>query len=184
MVLEKFLLDKYQLLPPPVGTRKRMLRLIDDLNGGEKDISLQRIYKDVDHLYDACIRPVAICQQGCSHCCYVPVEVSQLEARYIAQETNIPMIELREIKTREPAREPCPFLKNNQCSIYQYRPLACRMFATLDDVKYCESGNIPHAIVSTQSTSITEYLMGLFTHVSLSMKGATYADIREWFPPE
>ncbi len=184
MDLEKFVLGKYQLLPPPVGTRKRMLRLIDELNSGEKDISLQRIYKDVDHFYNACIKPVAICQQGCSHCCYVPVEVTQLEARYIAQETNIPMIELQEIKTRAPTKESCPFLRDNQCSIYQYRPLACRMFAALDDVKYCIAGNIPHVIVNTQSTNITEHLMGLFTHVSLSMKGAPYADIREWFPPE
>ncbi len=173
--------SRYQLLPPSIGTKKRIQRLVDELNSPTGDLSVERIYKDVDHFYNDCIKPIAVCKQGCSHCCYVPVEVTQLEARYIEEKTKHKMIELSENKTRQPAHEPCPFLKDNQCSIYPYRPLACRMFATLDDVLYCEAGNVPHIIVTTSSSGMSEYLVGLFTYVSQDMDGATYADIREWF---
>jgi len=37
--------------------------------------------------------------------------------------------------------EKCPFLsKNRECSIYYCRPFHCRTFHTLDDPKYCKTG--------------------------------------------
>lgn len=39
--------SRYQLLPPSIGTTKRIQRLVDELNNPTGDLSVERIYKDV-----------------------------------------------------------------------------------------------------------------------------------------
>ncbi|HEQ3599484.1 TPA: YkgJ family cysteine cluster protein [Vibrio harveyi] len=164
----------------PIGIQRRFKRLMDDLDGS-KDVELSRIYKDVDFYYSKAVAPYAACKKGCSFCCYVPVEVTQVEARYIASETGANLIELTENKTKTRDGSPCPFLKNGVFSIYRVRPLACRVFASLDSADNCADGNKHHWINNIDSYPPTKMIGKLLVYASIEMDGATYADIREWF---
>lgn len=88
------------------------------------------------------------CQRGCSFCCYVHVDLTILElarAVRLAQERFTPE-QLDALKSRaqvsaEGARgktvlsypvQPCAFLVDGECSVYDARPLACRAEHALD----------------------------------------------------
>ncbi|MCG6202752.1 YkgJ family cysteine cluster protein [Psychromonas antarctica] len=63
------------------------------------------------------------CKKGCSYCCEIRVDVSELE---------LSLIKLKAKKAYNNAKkdlligEPCPFLHNGSCSIYEVRPFVCR----------------------------------------------------------
>lgn len=85
--------------------------------------------------------PIA-CGKGCSHCCNIWVSATAPEVIYIAK--RLPALvhdRVREANefTKTFSHEqrpfhpnPCPMLQNNECSIYQYRPLFCRLAASGD----------------------------------------------------
>ena len=63
------------------------------------------------------------CKSGCSHCCNIQVDVSDLEMLIIKKNAK------KQIKKAAKGRvigEPCPFLIDNKCSIYEFRPFVCR----------------------------------------------------------
>ncbi len=72
------------------------------------------------------------CQKGCSHCCKKgDYPVSELELVYIMRgyaqlENDLKIIVQKNIDTIEKGSV-CPFLINNCCSIYKYRPIICRV---------------------------------------------------------
>ena len=86
--------------------------------------------------------PYICCKEGCSHCCESgEYPISQLEFMYLnIGMTTLPVLELDEInakikqlKARKaefnqegPFYHECPFLKNNKCSLYDFRSLICR----------------------------------------------------------
>jgi Fe-S-cluster containining protein len=90
------------------------------------------------------------CRAGCSFCCRSPrVEASppevfalaaRLDAMPAAQREAIHM-RIRDaddrtrglnVAQRMAARVPCPLLENEQCSVYEVRPLSCRAAVSLD----------------------------------------------------
>jgi Fe-S-cluster containining protein len=74
------------------------------------------------------------CKKGCTHCCHIPVSISELEIDYITKQTKI----RRSKKSPAVSGSPCPFLKKGSCSIYKVRPFFCRRHVTLDDTsKWC-----------------------------------------------
>ncbi|MGD1336120.1 YkgJ family cysteine cluster protein [Vibrio harveyi] len=165
----------------PIGAQKRMKRLMDYINTSDT-ITLNRIYKDVDAFQNKCVVPVASCSKGCCACCHVPVEVTRIEAQFIAKSAHIPMNDLTSNKTREPDGTPCPLLKNGICSVYEYRPLACRVFASFDNPLNCLDGKKAHVINTVASYAPIEYIAGMLAFVSREEnEQAFYADIREWF---
>lgn len=73
------------------------------------------------------------CSRGCAHCCHIAVVVHEQEAAMIGEEIGR--------APKRPAKywrdgdidkfdasyaNPCTFLVDNECSIYEHRPLACR----------------------------------------------------------
>jgi Fe-S-cluster containining protein len=93
---------------------------------------------------DARVRPVA-CRAGCAYCCYARVSVLPSEALNIAsfiatefkQDAQKAVLErIRSysdvlstlpVEGRMSNVMQCPFLLDNRCSIYEVRPLPCRM---------------------------------------------------------
>ena len=119
------------------------------------------------------------CRAGCSFCCHAPVAITIPEAILIANtlaaecddEELAPVREKVERahqaraglvgKRRNQVRHPCPMLDDEgACSIYEFRPLNCRGWNSLD-VSRCESSfddpsrGVPIPIDGVQRT-ITE----------------------------
>jgi Fe-S-cluster containining protein len=63
------------------------------------------------------------CKKGCSYCCEIRVDVSKIELSLIKSKAR----KAYNNATQDLViGEPCPFLKNNSCSIYEVRPFLCR----------------------------------------------------------
>jgi Fe-S-cluster containining protein len=85
--------------------------------------------------------PIA-CGKGCSHCCNIWVSATAPEVLYIAKRLSAQATDrVREAneftKAFSHEQRPfhpnaCPLLQNNECSIYQHRPLFCRLAASAD----------------------------------------------------
>lgn len=96
------------------------------------------------------------CRAGCAHCCHQPATAFPFEALHIAQSLQkhlspkdletlreslrkrVAGLTNRSVRQSIQDKSPCPFLKNSRCSIYNERPLTCRMAHSLA-VKRCEA---------------------------------------------
>jgi uncharacterized protein len=135
--------------------------------------------------------PHVSCKAGCSACCRrIPVEITDLEARHISQVTGIPMATLppgRHIG-KDFINQPCTFLVDDRCSIYEHRPYHCRSLASVDrDALTCTDLNIdltiqkdPRAVAVVMSKA--EHLDPLYQHI-VGGNRVVRADIRSFFPP-
>lgn len=90
------------------------------------------------------------CKKGCSFCCNIPVTATPIEAKVIAEyckrnNIKIPRAYLEEQLKVSPEELPlspvrkCTFLKDNECSIYDARPIACRNHFVVSDPKHCDT---------------------------------------------
>lgn len=100
------------------------------------------------------------CKRGCSFCCKMNVTISEYEAiaigdycrkngigidkAYLSRQLAYPPLEI----PCSPVSA-CVFLKAGECSIYKVRPLACRLYNSVDDPAYCDvEKNSNHVIAS------------------------------------
>ena len=72
------------------------------------------------------------CKKGCAHCCKKgDYPTSELELRYLmegyAKLDNTIKIEIQNNLKNVKKGGECPFLINDCCSVYQYRPIICRV---------------------------------------------------------
>jgi len=151
-------------------------------------VRIRKVYALLDELTAFNEGHVA-CRKGCAHCCHVPVAVPQVEAEMIGM-----AIGRRPKKVAGHRDEghyasqaygyhtPCPFLKDNQCSIYEHRPLACRKLVNADiDDLLCQLIEPPGPPVPY--LDYMEFEFALFA-LSADKNGVKSADIREYFPPK
>ncbi len=121
-------------------------------------LCVKKIYAFVDWLTSASgLDKASVCTKGCHHCCYLDVDVSLLEAAYIARNTPYTQV-MRESRIRKgyhQGRQYCGFLDRGTgtCSIYEFRPLACRSFFAFDDPELCDKdeGAAEHAIFNVKA---------------------------------
>lgn len=151
-----------------------------------KVFKLQQIMSDVREF----TTPHVPCQKGCSNCCYIRVEVSQVEADAIGQRIGRAAVQLKPThrmpeKTTFNKSTPCTFLKDGLCSIYDVRPLSCRNAVNLDvDNLLCSFENLDLAN-ARDPRAVGIHYMGMgpiqFAYNRVSA-GAVFGDIRDFFP--
>lgn len=147
--------------------------------GMGKHTVIREIYKIVDEV-GSMLSPFTVCSKGCSHCCRIPVLLTDVEATYISRNTaNKAAIEHFRPVSQATNGDPCPLLTgNNDCSVYEYRPLACRAFATFDNPSLCESREVEHVTYGVQSNLLFKKCREWI--IELNQKGGA-ADIRSYF---
>lgn len=132
----------------------------------------------------------------------MPVAVSRAEASYLAKVSNrrlrespvdaVHMAQELDALDRTPGTKhdptapwqrhkgvPCPFLQDNSCSNWTHRPLACRMYFSLDkDNLLCQPTDA--GVVSDVPLLNVTARTGIYWMVLGTNQEA--ADIRDWFP--
>lgn len=71
-------------------------------------------------------RPYLTCHSGCSSCCKVPRTVLPIEAEYIKNHVKLDSLSYAKVLANAENSDNCPFLIDDLCSIYKYRPIICR----------------------------------------------------------
>lgn len=128
------------------------------------------------------------CRPGCSNCCYLPIEVSLLEAIPIYRElvrrgrwTPAFTKSLREHSEKTtllaPAiwlltRIPCPLLVDDRCSVYGIRPFHCRTMWATGDPFYCNGQNFGP---QTSIVPKDEFMGDFMAYVEMASKQAGVA---------
>lgn len=145
------------------------------------------------------------CKVGCSHCCYISVSVSQAEADAIADFTgrkrqarpegaqtlleHLKESEEKGVSERrrrvddDMAGRPCPFLGDDErCSVYEVRPLACRLhYSVSDDEGPCRLSGSDGGRTGAEVLYLNT--LARRAHDAKVLGGhQVVADIREWFP--
>ena len=149
-----------------------------------RDIKLKEVLNTADRIMDHA-QKFAACRMGCGHCCYVSVSITDFEAKWIGERLNIkpaPIKQsIRRSLTKVSGKTPCVFLKDNSCSIYEFRPLTCRIHMNFDiDNYWClhENVNRPEAAIPKPTiTALTEAY-----HLLGENLKPIVADIRDFFP--
>jgi Fe-S-cluster containining protein len=162
--------------------------------------------------YNETIKDSSVCSKGCGYCCYIPVGITYIEARYINDinavnknqkikinnEKQEPDIALRKYEEGEYYGK-CPFLNDkNECDIYNARPFVCRTFHTTDDSSFCKREfnailenkkailENPEKFTHSTIHENCDYILRLLHDIILisNQKYGNYflKDIREFFP--
>jgi uncharacterized protein len=146
-------------------------------------VRLQEVLSTADQIFDFAGK-FAACARGCGHCCHVSVPITAMEAKWMGERLNIQPMEVKQ-SIRHDLSEfgthtPCPFLANGECSIYEVRPLTCRMHMNFDrDNYWClhENWQKPDAEIPRPTI---QPLIDAYHQVTANER--VMADIRDFFP--
>ena len=121
--------------------------------------TIKEVYKAIDNYFDnapAENKKEIQCKAGCTHCCFIDVDISEDEAAIILNYCNENGIEIdKEYLEKQAAvgrkkyteLSRCVFLKDDMCSVYPVRPIACRKHWVKTDPSLCDfSNNIVHRV--------------------------------------
>jgi Fe-S-cluster containining protein len=143
---------------------------------------LGTIYALVDEL-GAAAKTFVACKNECAACCHMNVMISAIEAKQIEAKTGRTRVALpasRPHHLAEFSGQPCPFLKDSSCSIYEVRPFACRKHVSFDTTNYwCQ----PERSHQKELPMIRfDGAEEAFFNVTGRMTGGVFGDIRDFFP--
>jgi hypothetical protein len=146
--------------------------------------ALAEIYDYLDRYY-AYSDGLVACKKGCSYCCHMPVVVSQVEAEYIAKQTGIKAATIQPKNPEDIVEwvdrdKPCPFLRNDMCSIYAFRPMNCRTHVSFENSNEKCHFDSKSKIAMTDRDSSFPGVMQAFRGLLLKC-GPVSGDIRDYF---
>lgn len=178
-------LDRFFASVPP-DLKARIISLPGRIAAMNTRIALKlKVVLDAADEISAHAGQYAACARGCGHCCHVHVPIADFEAQFIADRIGARPVALQRSvphhRMEYSAATPCPFLKESECSIYEARPLTCRMHLNFDvDAHWClhENWNKPDAAIPRPD--ITP-LMEAY-HALAGRSRPLVADIRDFFP--
>lgn len=97
-----------------------------------------RLLKIADR-FNAAIAPLAACRPRCAHCCHMPTMIYAHEAERLAAASGRKMahpalkrFDIALFDSQKYYRQPCPFLRDSLCTVYEARPVICRLHHSLN----------------------------------------------------
>ena len=132
------------------------------------------------------IQKISVCKHGCSLGCKLNVDISEIEADYINDKLEAIKPDLAVKLSYSKGFDSgsfCPFHDHDtkSCNIYEFRPVVCQMFASVDSPTFCETPDIPHEITTLYSSKPVVKMLSMVDDVGGKDGLPKYADIREWF---
>lgn len=126
------------------------------------------------------------CSRGCSACCHIAVNLSAIEADLIGEAIGVKPQRVQGHSDPQGIQDeyfgkPCSFLKGDECSIYEHRPLECRLHASIGHSPFFCSTDVPPSESVVPTVSVSPF------HAAYAMRlidRRLLADIREFFPNE
>ena len=134
------------------GYRMAQSYLDEELSPVQMGEAIRALYSAMDELLEAFLhrtseegQPVS-CKKGCAWCCYQEVFAITHEFLYLNEYVHKSLSEADQNAVLEKAREKvkismnksveeqlkirsaCPFLKSDNCMVYEVRPMACRIY--------------------------------------------------------
>ena len=112
--------------------------------------TIKEVYKAIDNFFNAAPeenKKEIKCKTGCTACCFIDVAVSADEAAAIinycrenAIEIDKEYLEKQDVVGRKSYSDlsRCVFLKDDLCSVYPVRPIACRKHWVKTDPSLCD----------------------------------------------
>jgi uncharacterized protein len=162
---------------------------------------IEAMWQMADEL-GAIAAPHAACRKGCSHCCHISVLISGQEAELIGEKIGVKPAKVkgntgpRDIEAGY--HNPCPFLKDGACSIYESRPFVCRKLINIDtDALLCElvgrSSEVPYMNLNDYEDALVRVTIKRRTELKRHKRTGKWVsstvltrpdigDIREFFP--
>lgn len=169
-------------IPPELSRREDAIARNLALENAAPRSKLRKIYQLIDE-FSNLSTPFVACTKGCSSCCHMNVAIWKVEADYIGMHTG--RSPARVVTTRGPRLEefigkPCPFLSQDTCTIYEFRPYVCRKHVSFDTTPYwCEPSRALCVELPLAGFSEIDVALGTLTgKPSLDI----FADIRDFFP--
>ena len=121
-----------------VGTVTRELQQVGTEATGIEE-KRRKVIKIADRMVKA-LRPHVACEPGCTACCHMNTLIYEHEAKRLAEVSGRKMTTLpyrpMDVVLAEGNKynfQPCPFLVKSRCSVYEDRPLVCRVHHSLSD---------------------------------------------------
>lgn len=169
-------------VPKFLKRRFKLIQFIHNLFYKKKPFkSIELIYKFLDKYNRDYISTFTVCRgKGCSYCCENEVWISTLEAAYISLKTGIEYNKGTDFTTYH--RDKCPFLKDDACSIYPYRPFNCRVLHAVESPEKCkndESQLVYGLMISGYNND--RYLICFYNAIQGFNNDLPYRDIRDFF---
>lgn len=174
-----------RLKPHIRGFNERISQLVR--NQRNADFCVPAFWAIVDEMTAVNGDDVA-CQRGCNHCCHVQVLMTQDEAEVIGKRIGR--------KPRQPSKfngrkdvetfdwgyhNPCTFLVDGECSIYENRPMPCRIHYSVDvDALMCEL--TPPESKAVPLLNPQPFIMAFLQMLGMPEVVPVLGDIREFFP--
>lgn len=143
---------------------------------------MQRFWEAADKLCKA-VTPFTACKNKCSYCCNIAATMTETEAdilgKYVGRKPK-KITKRVDILANIPKYSgvPCPFLKKGRCSVYEVRPLACRIHFNLADTPHFCNTDIPPGESVVPQINNTEIDRAHFQAFGREV----WADIRDFFP--
>jgi Fe-S-cluster containining protein len=172
-------------------------RLTSQLRQLEKAPAIKhKIYwlRQMAETFADAVAPQAACSQACDGCCHQPVSVTLQEAEVISREIGVPLqapAEWSTLPVMKYAGQPCSFLQDARCTIYQHRPMVCRLIFNMDaDALLCQMvpgarSQAPYADHSIYKELYIRAHRGKVKsqeEMQTALKALRMADLREFFP--
>lgn len=142
-----------------------------------EDEKLKWIQEEVDQLINEEVSS-SQCQKGCSYCCYHPISLSQEESKYISSlKPEVHQERLKKQRDHFKNSTPisyedraCVYLEGGHCSVYERRPLICRLthVSSIPSNCHLENSTLPiqHLPLTKAALLVGAYYMG-HPHVDL-----------------